>query len=82
MNAILTELLNGGTEADWLFVSPAAGFGAYAPGEKLGRYRVSEDVALFAEDGESAISGADFAAAVLDEIETPTRHRSQIHFGY
>ncbi|MFF5022164.1 NAD(P)-dependent oxidoreductase [Micrococcus luteus] len=82
MNEILTDLATGSVDVDWLFVSPAAEFGSHAPGEALGRYRVSGDVALFDQDGKSAISGADFARAVLDEIETPTRHRAQIHFAY
>ncbi|QDW16791.1 MULTISPECIES: NAD(P)-dependent oxidoreductase [unclassified Micrococcus] len=82
MNDILTDLATGSVDVDWLFVSPAAEFGSHAPGEALGRYRVSGEVALFDQDGKSAISGADFARAVLDEIETPTRHRAQIHFAY
>ncbi|MFI7398526.1 NAD(P)-dependent oxidoreductase [Micrococcus luteus] len=82
MNDILADLATGSVDVDWLFVSPAAEFGSHAPGEALGRYRVSGEVALFDEDGKSAISGADFARAVLDEIETPTRHRTQIHFAY
>lgn len=67
---------------DWLFVSPAAEFGAFAPGERRGTYRTSSDVALFDADGKSAISGADFALAVVDEIERPTTRRGQIHFAY
>lgn len=82
MNDILTDLATGSVDVDWLFVSPAAEFGSHVPGEALGRYRVSGEVALFDQDGKSAISGADFARAVLDEIETPTRHRAQIHFAY
>ena len=82
MNDILTDLATGSVDVDWLFVSPAAEFGSHAPGEALGRYRVSGEVALFDQAGKSAISGADFARAVLDEIETPTRHRAQIHFAY
>ena len=82
MNDILTDLATGSVDVDWLFVSPAAEFGSHAPGEALGRYRVSGEVALFDQDGKSAINGADFARAVLDEIETPTRHRAQIHFAY
>lgn len=82
MNDILTDLATGSVDVDWLFVSPAAEFGSHAPGEALGRYRVSGEVALFDQDGKSAISGADFARAVLDEIETPTRHQAQIHFAY
>ena len=82
MNDILADLATGAVDVDWLFVSPAAEFGSHAPGEALGRYRVSGEVALFDQDGKSAISGADFARAVLDEIETPTHHRAQIHFAY
>lgn len=82
MNAILVELLDGATDADWLFVSPAGAFGAYAPGEKLGHYRTSGEVALFDDNGNSAISGADFATAVVDEIDTPTRHQAHLHFAY
>lgn len=83
MNDVLSALGTTPDDLDWLFVSPAAAYGAYAPqGEPRGRYRVGEDVALFDQDGESLISGEDFAAAVLDEIERPTRRRAQIHFAY
>lgn len=67
---------------DWLFVSPGAEFGVFAPGERRGTYRTGGDVALFDPDGKSAIGGADFALAVVDEIGTPTIHRGQIHFAY
>jgi putative NADH-flavin reductase len=64
---------------DWFYISPAAGYGSYAPGEKLGRYRSSGNVAIFENNGPSEISGADFAQAIVDEIETPTHSRE--HFG-
>lgn len=69
---------------DWLFVSPAAQFGAFAPGERTGRYRTGGEVALFEGEGgsHSAIGGADFALAVVDEIEKPTVRRGQIGFAY
>lgn len=67
---------------DWVFVSPAGTYGSYAPGEKVGTYRTSGEVALFDESGQSAIGGHDFAAAVIDEIVTPTVHRGQIGFLY
>lgn len=69
-------------ELDWLYVSPAAAFGAFTPGERRGTYRAGSDVALFDANGDSAISGADFALAVVDEIEFPTIRRGQIHFAY
>lgn len=83
-NSVLTALSASAPEnLDWLFVSPAATFGGYTPqGEPRGVYRTSTDVALFDADGNSAIEGADFALAIVDEIEKPTQHRSQIHFAY
>lgn len=79
---VLNDLLADTTGVDWLFVCPGLEFSSFTPGEDLGRYRVGDDVVLQDENGKSAISGIDFARAVLDEIETPTRHRAQIHFAY
>lgn len=70
------------SDLDWLFVSPAGSYGAWAAGERTGEYRVGDEVALFDEEGESAISGADFALAVVDEIDTPAHHRSHIGVAY
>lgn len=67
---------------DWLYVSPAATFGAFNPGEKTGNYRVSGEIALFDEKGESNLSGADLAVAIVDEIETPAHHREHISVAY
>ncbi len=78
----LALLLDWPAELDWLYVSPAGVYGAFAPGERTGHYRTSGDVSLFDAEGKSFISGEDFALAVVDEIETPTRHRAQIHFAY
>ncbi|MTJ82249.1 MAG: NAD(P)H-binding protein [Telmatospirillum sp.] len=79
---VLTTLLADTTGLDWLFVSPGMDFSAWMPGEDLGRYRVGGDVALFDEQGKSAISGIDYARAVLDEIEKPTVRRAQIGVAY
>ena len=79
---VLNNLLADTTGVDWLFVSPAMEFSAWQPGEDLGRYRIGDEVALFDENGKSAISGIDYARAVLDEIEHPTRHRAQIGVAY
>lgn len=67
---------------DWVFVSPAGAYGAWAAGERTGMYRVGGEVALFDTDGESTISGADFALAVVDEIDTPGHHREQMGVAY
>jgi len=67
---------------DWVFVSPAATYGAWAAGERTGSYRVGGDVALFDAEGGSNISGGDFALAVLGEIENPAHHREHISVAY
>jgi putative NADH-flavin reductase len=67
---------------DWFFLSPAAVFGAYAPGEAVGTYRVGDDVLLADAEGNSAISGADLADAVVDEIERPAHRRARFTVAY
>jgi hypothetical protein len=69
-------------DLDWLFISPAGAYGAWAAGERTGTYRLGGEVALFDAEGGSSISGADFALAVVDEIETPVHHREHISVAY
>ena len=69
-------------DLDWLFISPAGAYGAFAPGERKGTYRVGDEVALFDAEGESQVSGEDFALAVVDEIEEPAHHRAHIGIAY
>ncbi len=69
-------------DLDWVFVSPAGSYGAWAPGERTGTFRVGGDVALFDAEGGSNISGADFAVAVVNEIENAAHHREQIGVAY
>lgn len=65
-------------DLDWVFLSPAGAYGAWVPGERTGTYRVGGEVALFDADGGSHLSGADFALAIVDEIEHPKHHREHI----
>ncbi|HEY0887975.1 MAG TPA: NAD(P)H-binding protein [Nocardioides sp.] len=69
-------------ELDWVFVSPAGGYGSFAPGERTGTYRVGGEIALFDAEGGSNISGADFALAIVDEIDEPRHHREHIGVAY
>ncbi len=69
-------------DLDWVFVSPAGAYGAWAPGERTGTYRLGGDVAQFDADGVSDISGADFAVAIIDEIENPAHHREHVGVAY
>ncbi len=82
MTGILEDLRSAPESVDWVVVSPAAAFGAHAAGEYRGEYRVGEDTLLVDDDGISAISGADFGVALVDEIESPTAHRRRITFAY
>ena len=43
---ILEDLPATPQTLDWVFVSPAQLFGSWAPGERLGRYRLGGDVAV------------------------------------
>lgn len=69
-------------QLDWLFVSPAGGYNAFTPGERAGTYRVGGEVALLDDEGGSYVSGADFALAVVDEIENPAHHRRHMSVAY
>jgi hypothetical protein len=84
MDLVRASLMDSAPEdLDWLFVCPGAVFGAYnEPTPPRGSYRVSGEIALFDEHGTSAIEPQDLALAILDELESPTRHRTQIHFAY
>jgi putative NADH-flavin reductase len=63
-------------------VSPAGGYGSYAPGERLGTYRTGLEVLVTDEAGKSFISGEDFAIAIADEIETPRHRNLRFTVGY
>lgn len=82
LGAVLEDLRADEGALDWFFVSPAAGFGGFAPGEATGSYRLGGDVLLTDEAGQSFISGADFALALVDEIDTPAHHRSRFTVAY
>jgi uncharacterized protein len=82
VSALVTDDLPATAETlDWVFVSPAAKFGSYAPGERLGKYRVGDDVAVQPEDG-GAISGADYALGFVDLIEQGNHHRAHVNLAY
>lgn len=82
MVVVLDRLEALKADTDWFYIAPAMQFGSYAPGEHRGTHRVGGQVALFDQDGVSAISGSDFADAVVDEIETPHHHRAQLSVAY
>lgn len=68
---------------DWTYVSPAGAFGSYIPDQtRRGEYRIGGDTPIFDADGASAISGADFGLAVVDEIEAGRHRRAHVSFAY
>jgi len=54
--------------------------GGFAPGERTGSYRTGGGIALESEAGPLAISGADFAIAIVDEAESGAHSREHISF--
>jgi uncharacterized protein len=82
MGEILEDLRGTPDELDWFFISPPANFGSFVSVESRGRYRVGGDVLLVDENGQSEISGEDFAVAFVDEIEQPKHHRTRFTVGY
>ncbi|MBB4688275.1 NAD(P)-dependent oxidoreductase [Amycolatopsis jiangsuensis] len=69
-------------DVDWFYVSPAAEFGSFNPGERTGKFRVGGDVLLSDSDGHSRLSAADLAIAYLDEIEEPKHRRARFSVAY
>lgn len=82
MIGVLEDLQSEEAGRDWFFIHPAGGFGAWNPGERTGGYRDGGDVIVTDAAGESFISGADLAVAVIDEIESPKHSRGRFTVGY
>ncbi|WHY56161.1 NAD(P)-dependent oxidoreductase [Peribacillus simplex] len=66
--------LQNATGIQWAFISPSAFFDPQ--GKRTGVYTLGKDNLLVNSKGESYVSYADFALAVLDEIEIP-KHINQ-----
>ncbi len=81
MYAILEDLRTSPATVDWFSLTPDPGFGSHAAGERTGHFRLGGDVLLTGGTGRP-ISGADFATALLDEVETPRHHRQQFSVAY
>ncbi|WP_336631662.1 MULTISPECIES: NAD(P)-dependent oxidoreductase [unclassified Microbacterium] len=82
MIGVLEDLQSEQGDRDWFFIHPAGGFGAFNPGTRTGAYRDGGDVLVTDADGQSNISGEDFAIAVVDEIEQPKHSRGRFTVGY
>lgn len=79
---VLAALRSAPAELRWFYVSPAALFGSWAPGETTGAYRTGGDVLVSKADGSSEISGTDFALAYVDEIEQVAHPNQRFTVGH
>lgn len=64
---------------DWTMLSPAA---LIQPGERTGQFRLGKDDLLQDAQGHSRISLADYAIAMIDELEKPAHRRQRFTVGY
>lgn len=73
------EALRQEQQLDWSFLSPSA---LFVEGERRGTFRLGKDHLLVDGEGQSLISFADFAIALLDEVEKPAHSRQRFTVGY
>lgn len=73
------NLLRDEPVLDWTMLSPSAHI---EPGPRTGRFRLGGDQLLVGADGQSRISVADYAVAMLDELERPAHSRRRFTAGY
>lgn len=66
-------------DVDWTFFSPAA---LIFEGERTGTYRTGGDRLVTDEAGESRISFADYAIAMVDELEAHRHPKARFTAGY
>lgn len=64
------------TDVQWTYISPAGDF--QADGERSGSYLIGGEELILNEKGESVISYADYAIAMIDEIENGTHIQQRI----
>ncbi|RKS18741.1 hypothetical protein BJ917_4434 [Pseudomonas sp. WPR_5_2] len=77
--ALFLENLRQEKVLDWTFLSPSAEF---VEGERSGKFRIGKDDLLVSSEGRSWITFADYAIAMLDEVEAPKHSRQRFTVGY
>jgi uncharacterized protein len=77
--AVIKELLKAEPDLDWTYLCPP---NFLEPGERTGRYRLGKDnLVIELETGRSHISTADYAVAMIDELETPKHSHQRFTVG-
>jgi uncharacterized protein len=67
------------SDIDWTYLSPGAYF---VPGERTGKFRLGTKELVSDAKGESRITYADYAIAIVDELEKPAHRRASFSVGY
>jgi hypothetical protein len=67
------------SDIDWTYLSPGAYF---VPGERTGKFRLGTKELVSDSKGESKISFADYAIALVDELEKQAHRRASFSVGY
>jgi putative NADH-flavin reductase len=67
------------SDINWTYLSPAAFFEV---GERTGKFRLGTKELISNDKGESRISFADYAIALVDEIEKPKHERGSFSVGW
>ena len=66
-------------DLDWTVLSPAM---MIEPGVRTGKFRLGTDQVVADDNGDSRISTADYAVAMIDELETPTHIQQRFTLAY
>src|SRR5271154_1985964 len=67
------------SDINWTYLSPGAYF---VPGERTGKFRLGTKELVSDAKGESKISFADYAIALVDELEKPAHRKASFSVGY
>lgn len=70
------DSLRGATDVAWTYISPAADF--QAEGKRTGTYTLAGEELVLSSKEESTISYADYALALVDEIESGAHLKQRI----
>lgn len=73
------EVVKQANDLDWTALSPAM---MIEPGPRTGKFRLGTNQVVFNEKGESKISNADYAVALIDELEKPQHIRQRFTLAY
>lgn len=67
------------SDINWTYFSPPM---MIQPGERTGKFRLGGDDIVKDADGKNHVSFEDYAVALVDELEKPTRERARFTIGY